>query len=74
MLQKTLSTAVLDWIFEEQTLKWRFVSRELLGTTPVRERGKQDWAVGKLICDAGAAEASADPMGVLELPALSRLS
>lgn len=31
MLQKTLSTAVLDWIFEEQTLKRRFVSREFIG-------------------------------------------
>ena len=33
----------------------------------MREQGKQDWAVGKLNCDAGAAEASTDPMGVLEL-------
>lgn len=39
----------------------------LLGTAPVRECRKQVWAEGKLNCDADAAEASADPVGVLVL-------
>ena len=41
-----------------QTLRWRFVCRKFIGgwSTPLRERGKQDWQKEKIKAAANAME------------------